>query len=303
MDCELESLCSPHGTCLHCCGVESMKKFLTLVLMVALLLPFSILAQTTSESPEKLLEQSQQLFHKNDHDGALAALKKYFSKVVTEPKRKVKTKLRFLAIAAMGRIYLQFKKDPSGAIEWFEKIKKTDALSDAEEDIVSGWIAAAQDWIKLGKFPDSKMGEAELFELGKKYYESGLKKQKFTVDQAGAADFSIASTYLVPFTVQFDKSPKIGEALFMMGDMRRRLWTTNRFWSENYYLSEAIRRFPATPLAVKSYEALREDVEFAYTGSSGNHTPQSWIELLDVLKKMAKGEDQKMPDSGPIQKP
>jgi hypothetical protein len=89
----------------------------------------------------------------------------------------------------------------------------------------------------------------------------------------------------------------------MMGDMRRRLWTSNRFWSENYYLSEAIRRFPATPLAVKSYDALREDVEFAYTGSSGNHTPRSWIELLDVLKRMAKGEDSKIPESPPLQKP
>ncbi len=280
-----------------------MKKIIIHALILALSLPIASGARAASESPEKILEESQQLFHKNDHDGALAALKKYFSKVVTEPKRKVKAKLRFLAIAAMGRIYLQFKKDPAGAIEWFEKIKKTEGLTDAEDDILSGWIAAAQDWIKLGKFPDAKMGESELFDLGKKYYESGLKKQKFTVDQAGAADFSIASTYLVPFTVQFDKSPKIGDALFMMGDMRRRLWTSNRFWSENYYLSEAIRRFPGTPLAVKSYEALREDVEFAYTGSSGNHTPQSWIELLDVLKKMAKGEDPKLPESKPLQKP
>ncbi|MBU6154318.1 MAG: hypothetical protein KGP28_08465 [Bdellovibrionales bacterium] len=280
-----------------------MKKIIMYALILAFSLPVSYGARAAVESPEKILEESQELFHKNDHDGALAALKKYFSKVVTEPKRKVKTRLRFLAIAAMGRIYLQFKKDPAGAIEWFEKIKKTEGLTDAEEDILSGWIAAAQDWIKLGKFPDAKMGEAELFELGKKYYDAGLKKQKFTVDQAGAADFSIASTYLVPFTVQFDKSPKIGEALFMMGDMRRRLWTSNRFWSENYYLSEAIRRFPATPLAVKSFEALREDVEFAYTGSSGNHTPQSWIELLDVLRKMAKGEDLKLPESKPLQKP
>jgi hypothetical protein len=147
------------------------------------------------------------------------------------------------------------------------------------------------------------MGETELFELGRKYYEAGLKKQKFTVDQAGAADFSIASTYLVPFLVHFDKSARIGDALFMMGDMRRRLWTTNRFWSENHYLSEAIRRFPATPVAVKSYEALREDVEFAYTGSSGNHTPQSWVDTLEMLKKMAKGEDQKPSTPGAVQKP
>jgi len=280
-----------------------MKK-ITLLLLICSLTEFNALGgQSKTDSADVLLEESQQLFYKNDHDGALVTLKKYFSKVVTEPKRKAKSKLRFLAIAAMGRIYLQYKKDPKGAIEWFEKIRKSEPLSDAEQDILSGWISAAEDWIKLGKFPDSKMNETELFEVGKKYYDSGLKKQKFTVDQAGAADFSIASSYLVPFLVQFDKSPKTGEVLFMMGDMRRRLWISNRFWSENFYLSEAIRRFPATPVAVKSYEALREDVEFAYTGSGGNYTPQSWHELLAVLKKMAKGEDEKLPQSEPLKKP
>ncbi|NDF15113.1 hypothetical protein EB061_07290 [bacterium] len=256
-----------------------------------------------TETPEQLLEESQQLFYKNDHDGALTVLKKYFSRVITQPKQRIRTKLRFLAISAMGRIYLQYKKDPAAAVEWFEKIKKTEPLTEAEQDVLSGWIAAAQDWIKLGKFPENVQDESELFEIGKKYYDAGIKKQKFTMDPAGAADFSIASTFLVPFMVHFDKNKKIGEALYMMGDMRRRLWTTNRYWSENYYLTEAIRRFPNTPVAVKSYNALAEDVEFAYSGSSGNNTPQSWKELLGSLRRMAHGIRDELPTPTPAGKP
>lgn len=280
-----------------------MLKLLKTILISAVLLAPIAQAAKSADTPDQLLEESQQLFHKQDHDGALSVLKRYFSRVITQPKQRIRTKLRFLAISAMGRIYLQYKKDPAAAVDWFEKIKKTEPLTDAEQDVLSGWIAAAQDWIKLGKFPEAVKSETELFEIGKKYYDAGIKKQKFTLDPAGAADFSIASSFLVPFTVHFDKSKRIGDALFMMGDMRRRLWTSNRYWSENYYLTETIRRFPNSPLAVKSYEALAEDVEFAYSGSSGNNTPQSWKDLLGTLRRMAHGIADEVPTPAPSQKP
>ena len=243
-----------------------------------------------------LLENAQRLFYKKDNDGALSYLQKYFSKLLTLPKAQARSALRFYAIAAMGRIYLQYKQDPAAAIAWFEKQKKTATLSEAEQDILSGWIAAAKDWQTLGKFPKSITSEDELFSLGQKYYEAGLKKQAYPMDQKGTADFSIASSFLVPFLVHHDKSPRIGEALYMMGDMRRRLWTSNEYWSENYYLSETIRRFPGTPLAQKAYGALEEDVHFGYSGSGGDNTPASWVEMLGILKKMAEGAPTNKPD-------
>ncbi len=267
-----------------------MKLRIAPLLLVTLCLE-STPALATAETPEALLTRSQELFQKEDHDGALKMLQKYMGKLMGLPKQRTRTRLRFLAIAAMGRIHLQYKRDPKGAIAWFEKIRKDQSLTDAEQDIVNGWIAAAEDWIKLGRFPEATSSEKELFEIGKRYYESGRKKQKYTMDQAGTADFSIAQTYFIPFLMNYDKSANIGEVLFMMGDMRRRLWTTNRFWSGNHYLSETIRRFPDSPLAVRAYDALKEDVEFAYSGSSGTHVPRSWNELLVVLDRMAHGKD------------
>ena len=256
----------------------------------------------TPESPDVLLTRSQQQFYKNDHDGALGTLKKYFSSIITAPKQRMKTKLRFLAIAAMGRIYLQYKQDPKGAIEWFQKIEKSESLSEAEHDIVNGWIAVAHDWEKLGKKPDAA-SESELFEVGLSHYNAGIKKQKYVMDPAGTADFSIASAYLVPFMVKFDKNKNIGEALWMMGDMRRRMWSSNEFWSENTYLSEAIRRFPNSPLAIKAYKALKEDVEFGNSGSSGDQVPASWKDLLGVLKRIAYGKESATPDAAPTMTP
>ena len=254
----------------------------------------SFAAKTTAENPDVLLSQSQQQFYKNDQDGALSTLKKYFSALITKPKQKMKTKLRFLAIAAMGRIHLQYKHDPKGAVEWFQKLAKDDSLSEAERDIVQGWIGVAHDWEKLGKMPEGA-SESELYDIGLKHYNAGIRKQTYIMDPIATADFSIASAYLVPFLVKFDKNKNIGEALWMMGDMRRRMWSSNEFWTENAYLSEAIRRFPNSPLAIKSFKALKEDVEFGNSGSSGDHMPESWKDLLGVLSRIAYGKESASP--------
>jgi carbonic anhydrase len=73
-----------------------------------------------------------------------------------------------------------------------------------------------------------------------------------------------------------------------MGEIRRRSWRNNFYWTDNFYLMEVIRRFPNTELATRAYEALYEDVHFGYTGSSGDHTPESWIELLKDFKELSK---------------
>jgi hypothetical protein len=262
----------------------------------------SFAATPDTETPDALLSQSQKQFYKNDHDGALGTLKKYFAKVITTPKQKMKTKLRFLAIAAMGRIYLQYKHDPKGAAEWFQKLQSDTSLSEAEHDIVSGWITVAHDWEKLGKMPE-KSSQTELYENAVKYYQAGLKKQKYIMDASATADFSIASAYLVPFLIQYDSSKNVGEALFMMGDMRRRMWSNNEYWSEDTYLTEAIRRFPNTPLAIKSYNALKEDIEFGNSGSSGDQVPESWRDLLRVLSRIAHGKESATPEALPEKTP
>jgi hypothetical protein len=239
---------------------------------------------------QKLYQESKRLFYREDFDGSLDTLKKYFNGLIKLPKEKVRTQLRFSAIVSMGRIYLKEKQDPAGAIEWFQKIEKTEALTAAERDIIDGWIAGCHDWIKLGKFPKDVTSDKDLFELGSKYYQAGLAKQKNTMDPAAAADFSIASAYLVPLIVHFDKSPSISDALFMMGDIRRRSWADTEYWSESFYLTEVIRRNPGTKLAQKAYQSLNEDVEFGYSGSSGSHVPNSWTVLLGELKKVSDGK-------------
>ncbi len=244
-----------------------------------------------SETPEHFLTQSEKAFYQNEFDQSAEFLEKYFEKLNSLPKDKAKTLFRFYAIAAMGRIFLQNKQDPQGAIRWYEKIEKSVSLTEAETDIVDSWIAVSKEWIKFGKFPKDIKDAASLYRFGKNYYEAGLKKQKYTMDIAGSADFSIAGSYLLPYSMHYDKAPQIGEVLVMLGDIRRRTWADNQNWSENYYLTESIRRFPGTPLAKKAYRILYDDVHFGYSGTSGDHTPISWHDLLIEFKKLAEAKE------------
>lgn len=288
--------------------MKAKKYFCAVVLFLSILNTRPSASQAASLPPglQKLFQESKRLFYKNDFDGSLASLKKYFSELIKLPKEKARTELRFSAIVSMGRIYLQEKQDPAGAVEWFQKIEQTQTLTPAERDIIDGWIAACHDWIKLGKFPKDVTTDKDLFELGSKYYQTGLSKQKNPMDPVAAVDFSIASAYFIPLIVHFDKSPSISDALFMMGDIRRRSWADTEYWSESYYLTEVIRRNPGTPLAMRAYKSLDEDVHFGYSGSSGDHIPTSWTILLGELKKVADGKvpNSPLPDSGkPISEP
>ncbi|MBI3543230.1 MAG: hypothetical protein HY075_08165 [Deltaproteobacteria bacterium] len=236
---------------------------------------------------ESILTLARKEFYRARYEAALKLLEGYLAHGKIGKTRPI---LHFYVITSIGHIYLHVKQDPDGAIAFFSKVQSDPRLKAAEQDIVSGWISGAREWKKLGKLPKDVTDADTLFSLGKQYFDAGVKKQKFTLDPAAAADFSIAAAYFVPFTVHFDKDERDGEALYMMGEIRRRTWSDNEYWSENFYLTEVIRRHPGTELAQKAYSALEDDVHFGYSGSGGDNTPQSWVALLKDLKTLAYGK-------------
>lgn len=241
---------------------------------------------------EELFEKARFEISRGSYDLALAHLNEYRKLNTKTKKRSVNS---FYAIEAIGRIYLRFKQDPDAAIKFFSTAMDDQNLTDSEFDIIKTWLGRAREWKDLSQLPKNIKDPKKLFELGKKYFDHGLKTQKYIMDISASADFSLASIYLVPFTIHFDKDPNIGEALYMMGEIRRRSWQNNKYWTENFYLIEVIRRFPGTELALKAYQALYDDVHFGYTGSSGDNTPESWVELLAEFKNLSEFKAPEIP--------
>ena len=268
-------------------------------LLAILLLPFatsfpsvyakvgtkSVAISTEQLKLDSIYRKAQRKFQKGNYKEARPLLEKYLEK---SRKTKYKRERLFWVIDQIGRIYLRVDRNPDEAIRFFEKlILKDSRLSDDEEDDIAAWITAAKDWKKFGvKNPDN-LSNRDLFKAGQNFYNRALKKQEFPADDKGDADFSIAASYLIPFIVNNDSSQNIGEALYLMGHIRHILRTDPEYWNENYYLKEAIRRYPHTRLAQKSWELLEIDVRSGYTGSSGDHTPPSMVAMLNRYKKLA----------------
>jgi hypothetical protein len=273
--------------------------FSAMVFIITGVTPVNTLLADAKQAPSKSATQSsanpkpdvnelyleaQRQFARKNYELALPLLKQY----IETTDQKSSKPLRLLnAIDQVGSIYLRVKYDPDAALVFFKTFYNDKRLSDAELDAVEEWIGAATDWKRFGKLPSEIQSADQLYLLGLQYYNKGLDRLKFPMDKAGNADFHIAATYLVPFIVNFDTDKRIGEALYYMGSIRRHVIIDNLYWTENYYLKEAIRRFPHSPLAEKSWELLEEDVSFAYSGSEGAFTPQSVNEMLEQFKKLA----------------
>ena len=238
----------------------------------------------TNKKFQDMIEKANTEIRKGSTDLALKIFIDY-RKQTSKSKKDPLTSL--YVIESIGRIYLREKQDPDAAITFFSEALNDTNLQDSEFDIIRAWLGRAKEWKNLSMFPKNITDPKKLFELGKKYFDQGLKLQKFPMDVNASADFSLASNYLIPFTIHFDKDPNIGEALYMMGEIRRRSWHNNDYWIENFYLMEVIRRFPYTELSSRAYDALYEDVHYGYTGSSGDNTPESWIELLKTFRELS----------------
>jgi tetratricopeptide (TPR) repeat protein len=243
------------------------------------------LGPSENQRLQNMLEKAKLETSRGSYDTALKLLIDYRK---SSAKSKKHPMMSLYVIESIGRIYLRIKQDPDAAIKFFSEALNDPSLTDSDFDIIRAWLGRAIEWKNLGLLPKNIKEPDKLFELGKKYYEHGIKSQKYTMDVSASADFSFATNYLIPFTIHFDNNPNIGEALYMMGEIRRRSWHKNDYWTENFYLMEVIRRFPNTELASRAYQALYEDVHFGYTGSSGDNTPESWVELLKEFEVLSK---------------
>ena len=233
---------------------------------------------------ESYYREAQREFHKNNFSQAQVLFTEYLDRTKKGLNKKERL---FWVIDQIGYIYLKVKSDPDGAITFFKKFESDSRLSEAEQDTISEWIGVSKDWKKEKEFPQKIQGANKLYSLGKKYFDRGIKKKSYPMDDKGNADLAISEAYLRPFIIRYDDDPRIGDVLVMMGRIKYNLRTDADYWSENFYLKEAIRRYPGTKLAQSAWKKLNDDIHIGYSGSSGDNTPPSILQMLEMYKKIA----------------
>ncbi|MEO1337185.1 MAG: hypothetical protein AAFV29_16200, partial [Myxococcota bacterium] len=222
--------------------------------------------------------------HQKNYGRALKQLQAFLRAVPKDDAR------RFGAVEQVARIHLQFRRDPEAATAFLEKVKKTAKLSKENRDDVEQWLATAREWKKMGGLTGTDNAD-DLFRRGVRYYRRGIADTEGPGDETGAASRYIAASYLVPFVVNYDGDQRIAQALLMLGDIHRRSWKDDQWWTVDFYLKEVIRRFPASPEAKRAYRILDEDIRMRWSGSSGDMTPGYLKTMLKRYKARAYGTD------------
>ena len=240
-------------------------------------------AAAESVDADRVFAEAQRAYHQKDYDTALGHLRAFLKTARPgDPKR-------FGVIEQVARIHLQYKRDAKAAIAFLQSTKKTTKLSKEDADDIKQWIATAREWQKMGALEGETESADKLFTLGKKFYRQGVTTDDDQGDEAGAASRYIAASYLVPFVVSYDSDPRLAKVLLMLGDIRRRSWKDEDWWTVEFYLKEAIRRFPRTPEAKRAYALLEQDIRMRWSGATGDTTPRYLKEMLARYKALAHG--------------
>lgn len=191
------------------------------------------------------------------------------------------------SIDSLGAIYLYFLQTPNLLIEDFNNYKKDQSFNDAIDDEYIDWISAAEDNISAIRDPLEIKNPQFILKLGHDYYKRGMSAKKFAMDRNGNQLLLISSKYYLSYLYEYKQKKEVDIVLFNLGTIRSSLWYSPEIKSRNFYFKELIRRYPDTKIAQKAYYNLEQNIHNAYTGSSGDHTPRSQIQLLHYFKQLA----------------
>lgn len=235
---------------------------------------------------DRLYQSALSALEARDHAKALSALESYLDFTRSRAHRPERV---FWAIDQAGYLYLGVKRDPAGAIAFFGRMRDDERLSELDRGALEEWIAVAEAWKQEVAHASTGIKDAKsLFERGKRFFDSGTKKNESGIPAFAQADFHVADGYLRRFAILHDAHPQIGEALYMLGAIRAHSRPDEGRWSDNFYLKEVIRRFPHTELAERSFDLLRVEATRAYPPKA---LPAELVESLDRYQRLAHPSD------------
>jgi hypothetical protein len=263
--------------------------FLVLAVLFLLVAPAPpVGADPAEEASERaqsgeLYLQAEQALADGHHDRAIVLFRNYLDFTRSRAHRPERV---FWAIDRVAWLQLGVKRDPDAALAFFEEIRSDPRLTEIDRGAISEWISVAREWKQEIAQAGSGPREAGvLLDRGRRYYESGLEKLKVGVAYFASADFGISSGYLRRFALLHHDHPRIGDVLFMLGAIRYHMRADEPGWSDNFYLKESIRRFPHSPLAVRSFDLLRREAGRVYKPAQ---LPPELAESLGIYEELAR---------------
>ncbi len=185
------------------------------------------------------------------------------------------------AIADYLVVALRVRAATGRAEAALSRFAKRSDLTAQQVRVVPIWVAA------LERYGDSLASEPSL-ERAREILRAGAEQSRHPNDSSDLAHRVLASALLYRFLdAQEASQSDRATALLLLGETDAFLRRSFERSEAEFYLEQAIRLAPGTPVAQEAYARLEDQVLFGYTGSSGLNLPPDIERELEELRALA----------------
>ncbi len=177
-------------------------------------------------------------------------------------------------------VALRVENDFDRAIKTLEAFRDRPDTPRYLKTYVDGWVQSLRE-IQAQEIVSDDLGAA------RELMRQAQLRSLFPEDPKGLVHFIAVSAHLHRFIASNAEDPvKRAEAYFLLGVAESRI--TRSYWlsETTFFLENAIRLNPKSPMAKQAYAYLEEDILLGYTGSSGMHVPDDVQEYLQSIRML-----------------
>jgi hypothetical protein len=122
-----------------------------------------------------------------------------------------------------------------------------------------------------------------------KIVNNARRAMQYPMDRTGMVDYIVASGLLNRFLQdKAIKADKTSEAYYLLGITESLIGRSTWLTQTDYYLEASVRAAPKTKSALKSFEALEQQILMEYSGSGGTNIPDDVLANLEELRGLVK---------------
>ena len=122
-----------------------------------------------------------------------------------------------------------------------------------------------------------------------KIINNARQAMEYPMDRTGMVDYIVASGLLNRFLQdKAIKADKTSAAYYLLGITESLIGRSTWLTQTDYYLEASVRAAPKTKSALKSFEALEQQILMEYSGSGGTNIPDDVLSNLEELRGLVK---------------
>ena len=181
------------------------------------------------------------------------------------------------------KVAIRVKEDGKRALSTLENLSKRTDLPKYMTREVTAWKSSLTKLSGDLKKTGGELARAE------KIIQNARRSMEYPMDRTGLVDYIVASGLLNRFMqTKSITTEQTSEAYYLLGVTESLIGRGTWLTQTDYYLEASVRAAPKSKSALKSFEALEQQILLEYSGSGGTNIPEDVSANLEELRGLIK---------------